>query len=661
MQIKTIIALGCLAFCAPAAAQTVSDTAKAFSLGEVKVFGNKHQFTNSEVDASMIKAADMQRASDALQWVPGLVMGETGGRGEASFTLRGFTSDNIPIYIDGIQMTAPYDGTVDVYRLGVGTLAKVDVQKSMSSLLLGGNTHGPSINLVTAQPTKPLELHFDLNTLWHSNFSLGGRSGKWFAQTSINWSHEENFRVPSDYDVDTKYIADHKRLNSRTKDFTWNTRLGFTPNATDEYVLGYMMVRARKNIPPYIGENGKPKFWRYPYWNKDEIYFHSSTRLSRVLTLRTKLFYDTFSNLLSAFDDFSFTTQKAKSSWNSYYDDYALGGNANITWATSQKNDLKLGFNYKNDVHRSHNEGEPEPKISEGTYSFVLEDEWRPMDALSMTASVGYFGHKGYSAEGYETLKGSKQKGIVDYPTSNDHEVNGLFAIDYHPVASQHVRFTASRSSRFARMKDRYSYKNGKSIPNPELGTENSINLDLSYEGSYGNLNWFASAYYNFLDDLMTSVTGVVADDPQIFQTQNKGKAQYRGFELGAGYNLSWLTARASYSSIDQQANEDHGLKFLYSPKQKANIFVELRPCLGIRLQGRMLVQDKSYSLTDGSAYSAGFARIDASVARKFTFHNAPSFDFKLGVLNLADRQYAFNEGYIQRGRTWYGSVAVDL
>lgn len=654
---KKLLTLVLLGAALPLSAQQKADSVKAFNLGEVNIFADKYKLSTGEVDASFIRSADLQRTSDALQWMPGVTFTETGGRGEAGFNIRGIGSNNIPIYIDGIPMTAPYDGTIDVYRLGIGTLSKVDVIKSGPSLLLGGNTLGPSINLVTRIPTKPLELHVDLNTLWHGNLVFGGRFGKFFAQTDMTWSHEENFKVPDDYKTETTYIdGDHKRLNSKTKDFTWNTRLGFVPNSTDEYVIGYLMVRARKNIPPYAGSNGSARFWQYPYWNKDELYFHSSSRLSNALTLKTKFYYDTFSNLLKAYDDMTFTTQKKKSSWSSYYDDYALGANATLEWQTCKNNVLKFGANYKYDVHRSHNEGELEPKISEGTYSFVLEDQCDLLRQLSMTASAGYFGHKGYTVEEY-----SAKKGITDLPTSDDHNFNGLIAVDYHPVTTQHIRLTASRTSLFARMKDRYSYKLGKAIPNPDLKTENALNFDLIYEGSYSHLNWFASAYYNFIDDIIQSVTGVDPEDPKIYQLQNKGKAEYRGFEVGLGYNLSWLTANASYTFVDQKNKDNEDLKFLYSPKEKVNALLELRPFLGIRLQGRMIAQSKAYSSSDGSTSTAGFARFDASVAKKITFRDGQALDLKVGVLNVGDRVYEYMEGYPQRGRTWYASLAFDL
>lgn len=132
---------------------------------------------------------------------------------------------------------------------------------------------GPSINLVSRQPMKPLELHFDVNTLWHSNLNIGGRWGKWFAQVDLGYSNVGNFRLPHSYPTTSSYLDGHKRLNSKSRDFNLNAKVGYVPNATDEYVVGYTLVRAEKHIPPYLGENGKAQFRIYPDWDKDEPLF----------------------------------------------------------------------------------------------------------------------------------------------------------------------------------------------------------------------------------------------------------------------------------------------------------------------------------------------------------------------------------------------------
>ena len=209
---------------------------------------SQRTFKANQVSDDFIKSADIQRVSEALNWVPGLIVQEAGGRSEAGFMLRGISSADVPIYIDGVPMTAPYDGTVDLYRLPAGMLSKIDVNKSASSLLLGGNTLGPSINLISRQPQKPLELHFDVNTLWHSNLNVGGRWGQWFAQVDMGYANVSNFRLPHSYPTDSPYLDGHKRLNSRTRDVNLNAKVGFVPNATDEYVVGYTLVRAEKHI-----------------------------------------------------------------------------------------------------------------------------------------------------------------------------------------------------------------------------------------------------------------------------------------------------------------------------------------------------------------------------------------------------------------------------
>ena len=635
----------------PLTAKPLSDTTQVFHLGEVTVFEHQDNFKTNYVSSDFIKSADMQRVSEALNWVPGLIVQETGGRSEAGFILRGISSADVPIYIDGVPMTAPYDGTVDLYRLPAGMLSRIDVSKSASSLLLGGNTLGPSINLVSRQPQRPLELHADVNTLWHSNLNIGGRWGKWFAQADLSYSNVGNFRLPHSYPTTSSYLDGHKRLNAKSRDFNLNAKAGYISNATDEYVVGYTLVRAEKHIPPYLGENGKAQFRIYPDWDKDELYFHSTTRVAPKLTLKSRLWYDTFKNTLDSYDDFTYSTQEGKQGWTSIYDDYALGANANLVWAMYDDNELRFGANYKYDVHRSHNVGEPTAKISEGIYSFVVEDEAKLNPQMSLTASLGWFARQGYKIEEY-----NKKTGISEMPNSHDGNINALAAFDYHPSANQHFRFSLSTASLFARMKDRYSYKLGKAIPNPELGTQKSSNLDATYEGRWRNLNWEVGAYYYFINDIIQEVTGVDESDSKIYQLQNRGKAQYRGFELGVGYNLSWLTANANYSYINQKNMDNKDLKFLNSPRNKFTAFLELRPIWQLRLQGRLLAQSKAYSSSDGSTSTAGFATIDASIARKVW-----KTDLKVGVLNAADRVYEYTEGYPMRGRTWYASVSFDL
>ena len=95
----------------------------------------------------------------SLDYLPGVAVDHAdAGRNEAAIWLRGFsTRGQVPLYIDGIPVSMPYDGTIDFNRFLANDIAEVQVSKGFSSPLLGANSMGGSINLVTKQPVKKLD------------------------------------------------------------------------------------------------------------------------------------------------------------------------------------------------------------------------------------------------------------------------------------------------------------------------------------------------------------------------------------------------------------------------------------------------------------------------------------------------------------------------
>src|SRR5690606_13535323 len=112
---------------------------------------------------------------------------------------------------------------------------------------------------------------------------------------------------------------------SRTRDWRVNAKLGFTPNATDEYSISYTRQEGAKNAPLHITDTAAQRNWTWPYWNIDSVYFLSTTALGDYGTLKTRAYYNSFDNLLSAFDDRTQTTQTRPRAFNSYYADEAWG------------------------------------------------------------------------------------------------------------------------------------------------------------------------------------------------------------------------------------------------------------------------------------------------------------------------------------------------
>ena len=53
--------------------------------------------------------------------------------------------------------------------------------------------------------------------------------------------------------------------------------MAFTPNKSDEYALVLSTQKGNKQSPLYSGKDGSGRYWRWPIWDKDSMYFLSHT------------------------------------------------------------------------------------------------------------------------------------------------------------------------------------------------------------------------------------------------------------------------------------------------------------------------------------------------------------------------------------------------
>lgn len=633
------------------------DTLRSFTLGEVTVWEHLKKRMGTELIGTELQDLGRYRITDALNLLPGITVTGSGDRNEGLIFLRGFDQRQIPVFMDGIPVYVPYDGFIDLNRLQTAPVSRIQLSKGISSLLLGGNTMGGAINMISSRPIHKLEIGADVNTLWNASLQVGSRFRKFYVQAGGGMLLRSDFRLPSSFQPVEGVHEGRRRNHSATHDYQFHTKFGFTPTARQEYTVGYSMIRSNKDIPVYLGENGRKKFWRYKHWDKDQVFFHSRTSFTNEFVLETRAFYDKYYNELAAYDDSTYSSQNSKSAFTSFYDDYATGGNITFSWLQQELNILKWGMNGKYDVHRSNNYGEPVATQSEYTFSLAVEDTWQIRDNLTVLGAVGYFIHKGLQAENYEMLKGNKEYGLVQYPLSSDHDFNYQAALNYRLKARQSIRFSFARNSRFASLKERYSYKMGKAWPNPDLKTEHAYNLDVSYEGESNRFRWMIDGYYIFITDIIQEITGVDVDDPLIWQLQNKGKAHFRGIESELSYTYRWMGVGANYTLTDQVNQTEKNLKFVDVPKHKVNVFLHLDPIWKLQCRVDMNYSSKRYSSSNGSASVPGFALFNISLQRMFL----ESLNARLGIQNLFDKLYYLKEGYPQPGRMFYASLRYNF
>ena len=589
-------------------AQTEADTSamlqKIYTLGEVKI--------SATVDKSTIDAAEMQKynakdVSSALRTLPSLVISENGSRNESTVYLRGFDIRSVPVFMDGIPVYVPYDGYVDLARFTTYDLARIDVAKGFSSMTYGANTIGGAINLIGMKPTQRLELNAKLGAMsgqgYETKLNLGSNLGKVYIQTGISLFQKQFIPLSADFDT-LKLETDHHRDNSYQKDIKGSFKIGYTPNATDEYSLNYQYSHGSKGNPVYLGtdKNTRVRYWQWPYWDKQSLYYISRTAIGKKSELKARAYFDQFRNKVSSFDDNTYSTQNKGSSFNSYYDDYTLGGNLEFATDWNAENNLRASFHAKNDNHSEHNEGEPVRHFADNTFSLGIENVYKPGSKLSFIPGMSYNLRKSLRAEDYN----STDTTISNYPKNQNDALNAQLATYYKISKDINLSFNIAYKSRFATMKDRYSYRMGTSISNPDLTSETALNLELASTIEIADkLNFRPELFYSHLNNTIQMVSNVQGD---LSQVQNTGEAVFKGIDLSLVYQpVTVLNIYAAYSYIQRKNISNPDILFTDVPDHKLFASVEYTIAKKMMITFSGEYDSERNNASDGTRVSPGY------------------------------------------------------
>lgn len=657
MRTKSVLCFLLLLFtgklCAVDITEKNDSISRVYTLGEVSVNAVSKSSSFQQVDMWQLQQFNRDDLASALKLLPGLNITNVGGRNEAMLYLRGFDLREVPVYADGVPIYVPYDGYIDLSRFTTYDLSKISVSKGFTSILYGSNTLGGAVNLISRKPVDAFEVEGQSGVKfsdqgfngYHSALNIGSKSDKFYFLGNVSYL-KKNFMSLSDDFVKRKGEDGGRRDHSESHDFKTNLKLGYTPNATDEYSLNYIIQRAEKGVPTYCGLNtasSSYRYWEYPNWNKSSLYFISKTALTSKTYLKTNVFYDKYYNKLNAWDDSTYTTMNKKSSFISIYDDYTAGGSAELATDFIPDNTLRFAVHEKYDVHNEHNEGQVNKHFADNTISIGAEDSYRFSAKLNAIAGISYNTRNSVKADSVVTSTSNLQ-----FTSNTSNNFNYQLGFIYNPATNQQITLSASRKSRFPTLKDRYSYKLGTALPNPALKPEYSWNFELNYAVTLSDkLQVEAAAFLNKLQDAIQSVT--IATN--LTQMQNTGKATFKGFELQAGWApVKAINAGLSYSYIDRRNDSNPSILFTDVPKNKLFAYTQLNlPQEDGYLQVSGEYNSKRISTSDGKYTADSYYLLNAKVHANLLKPLA----FEFLVSNLLDKNYAIVEGYPEEGRTF--------
>lgn len=628
-------------------------TSNVFMLGEVLVTSKKSDTLN-RVTAKTMESQNKMDVSRALNLLPGVALTVSGARNESMVSIRGFDLRQVPVYMDGIPVYVPYDGYVDLARFTTADLAAIDVSKGFSSIVYGPNSLGGAINLISRKPTKKFEFDGSLGLIGtdgqKSNLNIGSNLGKFYVQSGFSYLDRKSYQMSKDF-VAMNNEDGGKRDNSYRTDQKVSVKVGWTPTKNSEYALGYINQKGEKGNPVYAGNDtknsllAKPRFWQWPNWDKESIYFISNTHLNEKNSFKTRLYYDKFKNLLISYDDATYTTITKAYAFQSFYDDYTYGGNLEYETKFIPKNDLKIAVQFKQDVHREYNLGEPERKLEDQTITIGIEDVYKPTDRLTIIPGISYNSRENKTAQDYN----STTKTISDYPDAGKSEaINAQIGFFYQLTDSQKLNATISRKTRFATIKDRYSYRMGTAIPNPDLKPETAVNYELNYNVHLlKKVNFQTALFYSSLTDAILSVSNV---EPGKSQMQNFGEAEYRGIEAQLSYSpIQKLNFMANYTYLERKNKTNPEIHFTDVPNTKVMATVEYNPIKMLKVIAQTELNSSRYSTSYGTK-TPQYTLLNAFASSRILKH----LSIDAGLNNILDRNYSISEGYPEEGRNFF-------
>ena len=636
--------------------QTEKDTLsnpEAFELGEVILYGNT---TKNKINQQELTQFNKKDVAEALNILPSVILNNVGSRNESSVYVRGFDIRSVPIYIDGVPVYMPFDGYADLSRFTTADLSKIEVSKGYSSILYGPNALGGTINLISTRPQGAFDLKAKAGLLTGNGFnnyvSVGTNQDAFYLQTVYTQFDRDYLNLSHNFEI-TGTETDLERNNSYRKDRKFTAKAGFTPNATDEYSISYINQKGEKGQPVYLGNDAtvKLRYWQWPYWDKESVYFISRTQLGNKTQIKSRVYKDNYENQLKSFDNDLYTTQTKKSSFTSFYKDETYGGNLEVN-IDFEKHRLSSAFHYKRDKHQANNLGDLPEHLSDDTYSIGIEDVYLLKNQAKLIVGSSYNIRKSLEAEDTKII--NPDGSFESFPKNDNQALNGQTAIYFPITKNLEINSTLSYKTRFATMKDRYSYKMGTAIPNPDLKSEGALNAELGVTYKKGKLQLIPELFFSALHNTIQSVNNV---EPGISQMQNTGKSQFYGADLSIGYQiLKNLDAALHYTFIQRKNRSNPELLFTDVPENHLFAYVKYHPVKNLSLNLNGEFADKRYSTSYGVSSPA-----------YYVLHTHLGYDFKnglqmeSGVNNILDRNYTLTEGYPEQGRNYYFSLLYQF
>jgi len=599
----------------------------------------------------------MEDLAEVLQNEAGVQVRQSGGLGSFStVSLRGSSSDQVMVFLDGVLLNDASGGGVDLSTIALSDVAAIEVYRGVTPVNFNKASIGGVVNIRTLRATEGLKASA---TLGYGSFNTRKASG--FVNQKVGkW----------DYLVSAGYLASDNDF-----EYLYDNHTEYNPN-DDKWV--------KRNNAQFDQQN-----------------------------VLAKAGYDFSDDLRIALVNQYFSKDQGLPTWNnSSKADASLETMRNITSLSFIANDLgalhlntrtSIDYSYKdelyNDSHGTIGLGRQKSRYITKRYGGDFFTEWlTDMNVLSFMAD---FHHESYDPEDLLTQKNPNQsnrdilnlglqdsvflfqdqltispalrytylKDDLQSATSmfgqplegserNENYLSPQIGVKYTPLKWLNLRSNLAKYTREPSFFELFGDR-GFIVGNPDLEAEKGVNFDFGFEARYPTKIWWLeyvsvnAAYFGSnVDDLIT----FVYDSRGIGKAQNISEAVIRGVESEIRIDFLKYFRLVGNATWQDPVNNSQVKAFdgnILPGRFQTSYLGRLEArYAGVKVFCEYLRETGMYYDSANLLPAKDKNEINSGIS--WLFH---SFLFSLEGRNLTNQQYEDFNGYPMPGRAFYFTV----
>ncbi len=537
-----------------------------------------------------IQSSASQNITEVLTRLTGVNISDYGGaNGTKSVRMRGSTSAQVLVMVDGRPVNNPRDGEVDLSTLSLDNIDRIEVVHGPGSSLYGSSAMGGTINILTKNPPKAgqkTEVFSNFGTFraYDEKLSHGARIGDFAYLLNTEYQYSSGYRENSKFDA---------------RDI--NTKLEYSLN--NENILGF-------NTGAFKSKSGSPgsKFSPTPddkqnnLKNFQDLNWEFKPDDSLVFSTKT---YNNHDRL-----EFLDSTGKTVHTTDS------RGLNTQINKKFTDMFQGTYGFNYVNNLNNS---------TASGKHKYIVR--------------AGYMDNH---LDLFEKLKLNLGTRIDDYSNFGT-QTNPSFGAVYNFMEDNALRFSIARSFRVPTFNELYYPDTGWAKGNPDLRPEKGITKEIGIDTRlHEKLTTSITLFRNDFTDLINWAP----DDTGYYVPTNVDKARIDGIELGNKLALTQnLDIDLDYTFL-KAIDKDTHKNLVYQPRNKVDAALRYHGINGFTCEFNGQFTDRRYKGPNNTEPIKKFYVFGLNLAKKVN-DNVTGY---LWLRNIFNRKYEIIKDYPAAG-----------